>query len=78
MRFSIVFDDGDAILAASIDGDEPDNSIVGSGVGSDYRDFSDDVLAADLQETVERPPIDLVAKKSAQVPARKEAGDGQP
>ena len=78
MRFSIVFDDDNTILAASIDGDEPDKSILGSGVGSDCRDISDDVLAADLQETVARPPIDLVAKKSAQVHARKEAHDGQP
>jgi hypothetical protein len=78
MRFSIVFDDGDAILAASIEGDEPDKSTIRPDVGSDYRDFSDDVLAADLPETVERPPIDLAAKKSAQVPTRKEADDGQP
>ena len=78
MRFSIVFDDDNTIPAASIDGDEPDKSILGSGVASDYRDISDDVHAAELQETVERPPIDLAAKKYAQVPARKEADDGQP
>ena len=59
MRFSIVFDDDDTILAASIDGGDADNSILRPGVSSGYFNIPDDSLDAD-------------------VPARKEADDGQP
>jgi hypothetical protein len=59
MRFSIVFDDDDTILAASVDGDDADDSILRPCVSSGYFNISDDSL-------------------DAEVPARKEADDGQP
>ena len=46
MRFSIVFDDDATILAASIDGDDADNSILRPGVSSGYFNISDDSLDA--------------------------------
>jgi len=59
MRFSIVFDDDDTILAASADGDDADDSILRPCVSSGYLNILDNSL-------------------DAEVPARKEADDGQP
>jgi hypothetical protein len=48
MRFSIVFDDDDTILAASVDGDDADDSILRPCVSSGYFNILDNSLVAEV------------------------------
>jgi hypothetical protein len=75
MRFSIVFDDNGTILAASVDGEETDKPMRGSGVSRGYLDISDDSPDPQLNQTVERMLVDLDATNLTQRPARGEADD---
>jgi hypothetical protein len=77
MRFSIVFDDNGTILDASVDGEQKDTQMPGTGVSKGYVDISDDLPDVELNHTVERMLIELDAKKLEQSPDRGEADDSE-
>jgi hypothetical protein len=74
MRFSLVFDENGTILAASVDGEEIDQSLP-AGIKRCYFDIADNSPDAQLNQTVERMLGDLDARKLTQSPAREAADD---